>query len=62
MFEEIISNGDWKFIGRVEEVSARCYGNNQTSLSARGPVREVDHVKLSIGYGDELLEDAHVSV
>ena len=46
--EEIISDGDWKFIGCTEEVSTIFYGNDQTSLSSRGPIEEDDHVKLSI--------------
>ena len=37
--EEIISDGDWKFIVCTEEVSTVCWGNDQTSLSARGPIR-----------------------
>ena len=46
--EEIISDGDWKFIGCAEEVSTICWGNDQTSLSVRGPIGDDDQIKLSI--------------
>ena len=46
--EEIISDGGWKFIGYAEEVSTVCWGNDQTSLSTRGPIGDDDQVKLSI--------------
>ena len=46
--DEIISDGDTDFIGCTEEVSTVCWGNDQTSLSARGDIREDDHVELSI--------------
>ena len=46
--EEIISDGDWNFIGCTEEVSTVCWGNDQTSLFARGPIGEDDHFKLYI--------------
>ena len=46
--EEIISDEDWKYIGCAEEVSTVFWGNDPTSLSARGPIGEDDHVKLFI--------------
>ena len=46
--EEIISDGDWKFIGCAKEASTVCWGNDPTSLSASGPIGEDDHVKLFI--------------
>ena len=42
--EEIIFDGDWKFIGCTEEVFIVCWGNDQTSLYARGPTGGDDHV------------------
>ena len=44
--EEI--NSYQKFIGRAKEVSAVCWGNNQTSSFIRGPLGEDAPVKLSI--------------
>ena len=46
--EEIVCDRDWIFIGCGEDVFTVCWGNDPTSLSARGPIRGDDDVKLSI--------------